>query len=112
MRDSQPTRSVFFEPAAATPFDPWTVATQCIESGSGALLLDVEALPREFFDLSTGVAGELLHRLSIYGVRLAAVVPDPAAHSPAFQDFAREANRGRQLRFFSHRAEAIAWLAT
>jgi hypothetical protein len=105
-----PTR--FFEPSPGEAFDPRAVATQCIESGSRALLLGVEAVPPEFFDLSTGVAGELLHRLSMYGIRLAAIVPDPSAHSPAFQDFAREANRGRQFRFFPTRPEAIAWLET
>ena len=101
-----------FEPEADIPFDPRELATRCIESGSRALLLDAAAIPPEFFDLSTRVAGELLHRLSIYGVRLAAVVPDPSVHSAAFQDFVREANRGRQLRFLRTREEALSWLAS
>jgi hypothetical protein len=72
--------------------------------------LDDGAIPREFFDLSTRVAGELLHRLGIYGIRLAAVVPDPTTHSVPFQDFVREANRGGPYRFFANRSEAMAWL--
>lgn len=102
----------YFEPAEGASFDPHDVATRCIESGTGALLLNEPAMPPEFFDLSTRVAGELVHRLSVYRIRLAAVVPDLSAHSAAFQDFVREANRGRQFRFFPTRAEAIRWLAS
>ena len=91
-------------------FDPAGVVASCIESGAHALLIDRAALPDAFFDLSSGVAGELLHRLSVYGIRLAAVVPDPAAHSQPFQDFLREANRGKQFRFFTRREDAVHWL--
>jgi hypothetical protein len=105
-----PTAERWFEWKAGDAFDPRAVATHCIESGTGALLLDAAALPPEFFDLSSGVAGELLHRLSMYGIRLAGVVADPSRHSAAFQDFLSEVNRGRQFRFFSTRAEALAWL--
>jgi len=100
----------YFEPQPDQRFDPATIATSCIEHGARAVLLDDGAIPREFFDLSTRVAGELLHRLGLYGIRLAAVVPDPAKHSNAFQDFVREANRGGSYRFFATRSEAVAWL--
>lgn len=100
----------YFEPRSGEAFDPAALARRCIESGTAALLLDAEAIPPEFFDLSTGVAGELLHRLSTYRARLAAVVPEPAAHSRAFQDFVRESNRGSQFRFFESRGDAISWL--
>ena len=102
--------STFYEHRPGGAFDPREVATRCIESGSRALLADGDALPPEFFDLSSGVAGELLHRLSVYGVRLAGVVPDPASHSAPFQDFLRETNRGKQFRFFPTREEAVRWL--
>lgn len=91
-------------------FDPGAVAVSCIESGMRSLLIDAPAMAPEFFDLSSGVAGELLHRLSVYGVRMAAVVPDPSVHSGPFQDFLRESNRGSQFRFFPTRGEAVRWL--
>lgn len=97
-------------PSSAEPLDPAALVTACIEGGHEGILLDESALPPAFFDLSTGWAGELLHRLSVYRLRLAGVVPDPGAHSPAFQDFVREANRGGRVRFFTTRAEAEAWL--
>ena len=100
----------FFEARAAEHFDPTLIFTDCIENGASSLLLDRSALPAEFFDLSTGLAGELLHKLSVYHMRMAAVIPDLAVHSVHFQAFASEANRGEQFRFFSTRREAIDWL--
>jgi PadR family transcriptional regulator, regulatory protein AphA len=100
----------FFEARATEHFDPALIFRDCIENGASSLLLDRPALPDEFFDLSTGLAGELLHRLSVYHMRMAAVIPDLTVHSVNFQTFASEANRGEQFRFFPTRREAIDWL--
>jgi hypothetical protein len=102
--------SAYFEPAPRAAFDPAGVVTNCIESGASNLLLDADALPGEFFDLSTGVAGELLHKLTTYRMRMAGVVPDVSIHSERFQEFAREAKKGSQFRFFADRASAVTWL--
>ena len=100
-----------FEPAElGAPLDPNKAVTACIESGADALLLDQTALSPEFFDLSSGVAGNLVQRLQNYGIRMAAVVPSTAAHSRAFQEFAMEANTGGSFRFFPTREDAIGWL--
>ncbi len=93
-------------------FDPKAIVTACIESGAASLLLDEEALTPEFFDLSNGLAGELLHGLSLYGIPMAAVIGDARNRSESFQAFVREANRGRLLRFLPDRDAAIAWLKT
>jgi hypothetical protein len=75
------------------------------------LLLYAQNLPPGFVDLSTGTAGALLLALQTYRVRLA-VVLDLAAtpHSTYFADMVREANRGRDVRFFPDRAAALAWI--
>ena len=96
-------------PAART-FGPSVVVAACIEDGHYALLLDSAELPRDFFNLSSGLIGDLVRRLTLYGIRMAAVVPDPTVHSRPFQDFDREANRGTQLKFVRSREEAVAWL--
>jgi hypothetical protein len=98
-------------PQPAGEFDPIAAVTHCIESGTDRLLLDEAALPPEFFDLSTRIAGALAQRLTQYEVRMAAVVPDPSIHSRPFQDFAREADKNRWFRFFPTREQAIAWLS-
>jgi len=99
-----------YEPDADRASDPSDVVAGCIESGSRAVLLDEGVAPAGFFDLSSRVAGELLHGLGKYGIRLAVVVSDASAHSSSFQDFAREANRRGDYRFFPTRDEALGWL--
>lgn len=100
----------FYDAERTQPGDPGAAVIRCIEHGAGGILFDHGALPAAFFDLSTGVAGELAQKLANYGLRMAAVVPDASVHSARFQDFAREANQGRQIRFFATRGEAVAWL--
>ncbi|MBN1657324.1 MAG: DUF4180 domain-containing protein [Anaerolineae bacterium] len=100
----------YFEVKPIRPFDPTAVVMGGAENDADSLLFDEGALPPEFFDLSSGLAGELLHRLSIYQMRLAAVVPDLTIYSAHFQAFALEANKGEQFRFFLTRQEAILWL--
>jgi hypothetical protein len=100
----------YAEPGEHSTFDTDTLVSTCIESGAGALLLNAQVIPPTFFDLSTRVTGELLHGLSKYSLRLAAVVPDLSSRSQSFQDFVRESNRGVQFRFFASREDAIAWL--
>lgn len=102
--------SAYYEPEPGTRFDPDAIFVRCVESGAHALLLDEPAIPGSFFDLSTGLAGELLHKLGTYRMRLACVVPDLSVHPPRFQDFAREANQGHEYRFFESREQAIRWL--
>jgi hypothetical protein len=102
--------ATYFEAEAGQAFDPTSLVISCGESGADSLLLDQDSLPADFFDLSSGFAGELLHRLSIYHMRLAAVVPDATLYSAQFQAFALEANKGQAFRFFATRQDAIDWL--
>lgn len=92
------------------PSRPMDLIAGCLENGSGLLLADEGVLPAEFFDLSSGFAGELVQKLANYDIRMAAVVPDESVHSSAFQAFAREANRSKQVRFFASRVQAVEWL--
>ena len=102
--------STFIEPSEDFDLRPDALVALCIEGGARGLLLDTPSLPAAFFDLATGIAGELLHGLSKYGLRLAAVVPDMDSHSDTFRAFCLESNRGSQFRFFETRAAAISWL--
>jgi hypothetical protein len=101
---------MYYEVEASEELNPVSIINQCVESGAECLLFDAAALPDAFFDLSTGVAGELLHKLSVYRLPMAAVVPDPESHSDHFRSFMREANRGREVGFFASRQEAVDWL--
>jgi hypothetical protein len=100
----------FFEVEGPEPADPIRAVIRCIEHGATALLFGRGALPPAFFDLSTGMAGEVAQKLANYGIRMAGVVPELAAHSARFHEFAREANKGRQLHFAATREAAVDWL--
>jgi hypothetical protein len=61
----------------------------------------IEDLPAGFFELSSGVAGEIVQKFAQYGMGLA-VVGDISAYeagSTPFRDWVRESNRGWQLWF-------------
>lgn len=72
-------------------------------AGNKAELVAVpsERLAPAFFDLKTRVAGEMIQKFSIYGVRLAILgdVSSAVERSAAFRDFVRESNRGHTIWF-------------
>ncbi|MFI6265699.1 DUF4180 domain-containing protein [Micromonospora sp. NPDC051006] len=75
--------------------------------GAELVVLPVSRLGDDFFQLRSGVAGEIVQKFVNYRLQLA-VVGDIAARlaaSPALSDFVTEANRGRQLWFLATRAE-------
>ena len=102
----------YFEVEPQERFDPHQIIEDMANSNSKSLLIDEGVLPDGFFDLSTGIAGELLHKTSTYRVRLACVVADPSIYSQQFESFVHEANRRNDIGFFTTRDEAIRWLET
>jgi hypothetical protein len=76
-----------------------------------ALILAEDDVHEAFFDLHTGLAGELFQKATQYAVRLALVVADPAAHGPRWPELAYEHRRHPAVRIVASRAEADAWLA-
>lgn len=78
--------------------------------GADGLLLEEVDLGAAFFDLRTGLLGELFQKLTNYRIRTAFVMPDPARHGERFTELAREHRRHNLIRFCSSQAEALAWL--
>ncbi len=68
------------------------------EAAAGVVACPAGRLDPAFFDLRSGVAGEVLQRFVNYGVVLAVIgpLPAPALTSRAFAALVREANRGTQ----------------
>lgn len=77
-----------------------------------ALILSAADVGPDFFDLRTGLAGELFQKATQYSVRLALVLPDPAEHGPRWVDLAFEHRHHAAVRILASRADADAWLAT
>lgn len=85
----------------------------CISAGSRAALLHADNLPRKFFDVSSGQAGQILQKLRTYRVRLAVVAPkDRHVTSTRFGDMVAEERRSGQFALFETREAAAAWLVT
>ncbi len=78
------------------------------------LALDAAALEPAFFDLRSGVAGDLLQATVVYAMPLAIVgpLPAPATASRAFTALVRESNRGRDHWFVADLDELAGRLAT
>jgi hypothetical protein len=77
----------------------------------GGLVLDEAALSPEFFDLSTGLAGDVVKRFTIYRTRLAVIVPDTSKYGARFAELAREHRTHNAVRFFNSEQLARQWLA-
>ena len=77
---------------------------------SGGLILDESQLGAAFFDLRTGLAGEVLQRFTNYRARLAIVVADPDAYGARFSELAYEHRTHRSVRFFAAGRLARQWL--
>ena len=77
---------------------------------SEGLILTENDLAREFFDLRSGLAGELFQKFMNYGLRLAIVLPDPEAYGERFGELAYEHASHNMIRFVRSADEAKAWL--
>jgi hypothetical protein len=80
--------------------------------GAAGLILTENDLAREFFDLHSGLAGELFQKFSNYRLRVALVLPDPEAYGERFSELAYEHNSHSMIRFVRSKDEAKAWLQT
>lgn len=64
-----------------------------------------------FFDLKTGIAGEILQKFSNYRVRLAIVGDFAAYQSKSIRDFIFESNKAAHINFVASLDEALTKLS-
>ena len=84
-----------------TPGVARDVIGDAFSHGATTVVIPVERLDPAFFDLRTGVAGDVVQAFATYRLRLIVVGPLPplATTSSSFAAFVAEANRGTQTRF-------------
>ena len=77
------------------------------ENRATPIVIPVECLDDEFFQLSTRIAGELIQKFVQYRLRLAIVgdISGFLAESSALRAFVIESNRGKDVWFLASRAE-------
>lgn len=79
--------------------------------GATGLILTEAELSPQFFDLRTGVAGELFQKFTNYRLPIAIVLADHEAYGQRFSELAREHRGHNLIRFFYSLEPAQAWLA-
>lgn len=76
----------------------------------GIIIHEKNIIP-DFFNLKSGIAGEILQKFSTYRVRLAIVGDFSKYTSRSFNDFILESNKGRHICFLSSTTGAIKILS-
>jgi hypothetical protein len=71
------------------------------------VLIKKENIPSDFFDLSTGIAGEILQKFSTYGKRMAILGDFENIKSRALKDFIYESNKTKQILFVNTVEKAL-----
>ena len=80
--------------------------------GAGKIILYEKNLAEGFFDLKTGIAGEILQKFTNYRVRLAVIGDFSKYSSKSLKDFIYESNKHGRLVFTDSREEAIRKLTS
>jgi hypothetical protein len=75
------------------------------------IILHQENIIPSFFELHTGIAGDVLQKFVNYRCRLAIVGDFSAIESKSLADFIRESNKGKSVYFAENLTEAVAALA-
>jgi Domain of unknown function (DUF4180) len=79
--------------------------------GLGVILQESD-LASSFFDLRTGLLGELFQKCTNYNLRLAMVVLEPGGHGERFSELVHEHRSHKLIRFFTSVDEAKVWLSS
>jgi len=78
--------------------------------GTDGLILTEDDLAQEFFDLRSGLAGELFQKFINYKLRMAIVLPNPEAYGDRISELAHEHKSHNMIRIVRSKDEAEAWL--
>ena len=79
--------------------------------GFDCIIIYEKNITPQFFDLKTGMAGEILQKFSNYRVRLAIVGDFNEYKSKSITDFIFESNRRGQINFAGSKSEALGRLS-
>lgn len=77
------------------------------ETGSDKIIIEKSAITEAFFQLRSGLAGEVLQKFINYKIKLAIVGDYSGYTSSALHDFIYESNRGKDIFFVPSRREAL-----
>jgi hypothetical protein len=79
--------------------------------GFDRLILHEKNIAKDFFDLKSGIAGEILQKFSTYRIKLAIVGSFDAYSGNSFRAFVIESNRTGNINFAESVSEAVIKLS-
>lgn len=95
----------------ASDRDVLEILSLCGEYHTNRVLFHGASLSPDFIELSTGLAGQILLKLTIYHVKAAVILTREQINHGKFYEFALETNRrSNEFRVFTAREEALTWL--
>ena len=71
------------------------------------MILSESAITKDFFDLKTRIAGEVLQKFTNYNIKVAIVGRFESYNSESLRDFIFESNKGSQVFFLPEEKAAI-----
>jgi hypothetical protein len=86
--------------------DALDIMADCNYQGSSRIIIHEKSLIPSFFDLKTGIAGDILQKFSTYNVRLALVGDFSKYTSKSLKDFIFESNKYGKVVFVGSVNEA------
>ena len=90
--------------------DALDLMAEASNMGASKIIIRHDNINSDFFDLKTGLAGEILQKFSNYNVKLAIIGDFSVYPGKSLQDFIRESNRLGRISFVSNREEAVSSL--
>lgn len=92
-----------------TEQDALELISICAKNETSLLLITGERLSDDFFRLGTGLAGAVMQKFTMYGIRVAIVLEQGHAKGK-FKDYLTESNRGKTFNAYPSIADAESWL--
>jgi len=92
-----------------SPSDISAALTASVERGG--LVIDEKNLSPDFFDLQTGLAGQVLRKFVNYRTKLAVIVRDASVYGGRFGELMHEHRIHPTVRFFTAEQTARQWLS-
>ena len=77
------------------------------EYQANAIVINKENIIEEFFDLRTGLAGEILQKFINYQMKIVIIGDLNKYTNKALQDFIRESNKGNSILFLPTKKNAL-----
>ncbi|RPI19180.1 MAG: DUF4180 domain-containing protein [Ignavibacteriae bacterium] len=79
--------------------DALDIMANCSSQGARNIIIHEINILRDFFDLKTGIAGEILQKFSTYNFKLAIVGDFSKYSSKSLRDFIYESNKTGRINF-------------